>query len=719
LAPTNVICNGAADGTIDLAITGGAYPYTFEWKKGSAIISTVEDVINLSPGTYSVTVTDANGCIATGSAGITETNAIGAIYTVTDANCYGGNDGSINLTANGGQQPYTFLWTYPNSSTQTTEDISGLQAGLYSVNITDANGCSINEEIESYIDQPAPVTVVAAHADCPSPGSNTTMVTVDSLSGGDENIYEVSFDGGITFLNAGVYSALLPVDASYSIMAQDGNGCATSTPFSLTVDTLVEITSATFNPCIAPNQTAVSITVSPAGGAGAPYQISLNNGSTFNATGVYTFNVGVGTTNQLVAADNNGCLSTAFQVIIPSTINLSMELLLQNVSCFEGNNGSINLNPSGGTSPYVYSWAGPNGFTSTSQDINNLVAGSYLINVIDVNGCEDTLSIGIAQPEELSINSVMFPATCSGSDGMLDITVNGGTFPFSFNWTDGMTTEDHINYPTGIYSVTVTDAQGCLLQFTDTILSNSSIGLSAVINDVKCNGGNSGAIDITVLNSTPPLVYNWSNGSTTEDLSQLPAGIYSLSVTDSNSCSISMDFIIAESPLLDIDISSAVHQNGFNVSTHNGNDGSVDLLISGGTPPYSIVWNTGDTINNLSGLAAGNYMVVVTDGNGCTANAIINLTEPLQLVMPTGYTPNGDGRNDNFIIKGIEAYPDNEILIYNRWGNIVFDEMGYANDWNGTNNSGEELPDGTYYVVVAIRGTDITLTGYVDLRRNR
>jgi gliding motility-associated-like protein len=161
-----------------------------------------------------------------------------------------------------------------------------------------------------------------------------------------------------------------------------------------------------------------------------------------------------------------------------------------------------------------------------------------------------------------------------------------------------------------------------------------------------------------------------------------------------------------------------VYPNGFNVSLNGFGDGSVYLTVSGGTPLYTYLWSTGDTTEDLIHVPAGNYFVQITDSNGCVSLIHTTLTEPFELELPNGLSPNGDGKNDYFVIHGLESFPDNELWVYNRWGNLVFRQDDYKNDWAGTSNNGGEVPDATYFVVFKTLGNQqVTLTGYVDIRR--
>jgi gliding motility-associated-like protein len=160
-----------------------------------------------------------------------------------------------------------------------------------------------------------------------------------------------------------------------------------------------------------------------------------------------------------------------------------------------------------------------------------------------------------------------------------------------------------------------------------------------------------------------------------------------------------------------------LHFDGHNISFPNGNDGSIDLTVFGGTSPFSYIWSNQDKSEDQYNVNAGTYNVTVIDNNGCRVIGSIILTEPLILEMPSGFSPNNDDKNDMFVVHGIEAYPDNKLTIYNRWGNIVYNKDGYANEWDGRSNNGLQLPGSTYFVLLEINGGEKVLKGYVELRR--
>jgi gliding motility-associated-like protein len=197
----------------------------------------------------------------------------------------------------------------------------------------------------------------------------------------------------------------------------------------------------------------------------------------------------------------------------------------------------------------------------------------------------------------------------------------------------------------------------------------------------------------------------------------LTIGTYYVTITDAQGCTRIDTLDVTQPDSLFLTIESPVLANGHNISFFQGADGSINLTVNGGVLPYTYTWATGQNTEDLEYLPAGQYSVVVTDEHGCAISGSITLTEPFDLAMPTGITPNNDGSNDFFVVKGIEAYTDNVLTIYNRWGNIVYKKENYFNEWYGTNSSGEELPEATYFAILEINGRAIVLNGYVEIRR--
>jgi gliding motility-associated-like protein len=301
--------------------------------------------------------------------------------------------------------------------------------------------------------------------------------------------------------------------------------------------------------------------------------------------------------------------------------------------------------------------------------------------------------------------------------------VSGGTNPYDFAWSNGTSDQNLYNVVAGTYSVDVTDANGCTNSFSGTIGTVSGLSGNLITRDVKCYGESTGEIEAVITNGYAPFTYTWSDGQSTPTATGLIAASYSVQIMDMYGCQITLNADVNQPDSLYIELTTSAYSGGYGVSAYNAADGYINAVAYGGISPYDYSWTGSDfesTNQNIANLSAGAYTLTVIDANGCKATATSRITEPAFLEMPNGYSPNFDGDNDNFVIHGIDAYPDNTFIVYNRWGNIVYEKNDYANEWDGNNNAGEALPDGTYFVILTVMvngDAEKTLTGYVDLRR--
>ncbi|HEY0066676.1 MAG TPA: T9SS type A sorting domain-containing protein [Flavisolibacter sp.] len=303
--------------------------------------------------------------------------------------------------------------------------------------------------------------------------------------------------------------------------------------------------------------------------------------------------------------------------------------------------GSIDISVSGGTPPYSYSWS--NG--ANTQDISNLAPGSYTVTVTDGTGTtkQATFTVGdngCVQP--ITITGNVTNASCTG--GAVDITVSGGVTPYSYSWSNGATTQDLSNVPAGSYTVTVTDGAGTTKQATFTVGNNGCVQPIAITGNVTNAGCTGGAVDITVSGGVTPYTYSWSNGATTQDLSNVPAGNYTVTVTDAAGTTKQASFTVGNNGC---NTPITITGNVTNASCNSG--GSIDISVSGGTPPYTYSWSNGATTQDLSNVPAGSYTVTVRDATGATKQAGFtvqsgNDNTPPQLVCPATQT-----RCDNLI----------------------------------------------------------------------
>ncbi len=617
----NVACNGGGNGSINLTVTGGTTPYTYNWSNGA----TTQDITGLYAGTYGVSVTDANGCTA--SATGTVSQPAGALATSISASqnvlCFGGTNGSVTLSATGGTSPYTYAW----SNGAITQNLSNLSAGNYSVTVTDANGCLSQSSV--VISQPSGALNATVSASqnvlCHNQATGSIDVTV---TGGTAPFTYVWSNGATTqdLSNIGA--------GTYSVTVTDANECLynlSGVVISQPTAALALSNSITAVNCYAGSTGAINLTVT---GGTTPYTYNWSNGATTEDIS----NVTAGAYSVTVT-DANGCTAgtTSMQITQPSA-SLSSSVSATAVGCFGNSTGAVTLTVAGGTAPYSYNWS--NG--ATTQNITGISAGTYSVTVTDANGCTSSQnSITITQPAAaLAMTNVVTHAGCfDNSTGAIDVTVTGGTMPYSYNWSNGATSQDLTNIMAGTYSVTVTDANGCTAATASIQVSQpaAALALSNNITAVNCFAGSTGAINITVTGGTTPYTYNWSNGATTEDISNVGAGTYSVTVTDANGCTAGTASMEITQP--SASLSSSVSSTA--VGCFGNSTGSITLTVTGGTTPYSYNWSNGATTQNITGITAGTYSVTVTDANGCTSSQnSITITQPSAALAMTNTVTN-------------------------------------------------------------------------------
>jgi hypothetical protein len=664
---TNVSCNGYSDGSIDLTVSGGTPGYDFLWNDGN----TSEDRSGLAAGTYTVTVTDANGCSAMESITITQPPLLTVSQQHTDVSCNGGSNGSINLTINGGTLPYSIDW---NNGFSSQEDLSNLSAGTYSVVVTDNKGCTAGLSVD--IDQPDELLISQfdlTHIACN--GGATGAIDITVTGGTPAYIYSWnngSSDEDLTGLTAG----------NYNVMIMDAKGCTVSGQYEIQEPDELELSQTHQNiTCYGDDDGSIDLTVV---GGTTPYTFQWNSGETSEdissiAPGTYTVTV----------TDDNGCSAT-----LPVEITTPDELVLMELhedeTCNESNNGSINLGIMGGTTPYSILWS--NG--STSEDISGLTAGTYTVTVTDDNNCVASISVEITQPDLLQLSVSADSVSCfGGNDGSLDLTVSGGTTLYSYNWSNGETTQDISGLTADTYTVVVTDANQCSATISETVGEPALLEVSAQVTSSLC-GDDNGAIDITVSGGVIPYSYLWSNTETTEDISNLAAGTYTVTVTDDNGCTAAGSWQVTDAGAVQ---ASAV---GADVTCYGGSDGSANLSVSGGTPPYTYLWSDGSTNEDLSGVIAGTYTVTVTDLNGCEAVTSVQIGEPSQILLEVnGYCSPCKKKDEAYAT--VVASGGTGILTY-LWSN------------GETTTEIYNLPSG-YYTVTVTDENGCTATGTVLL----
>ena len=339
-----------------------------------------------------------------------------------------------------------------------------------------------------------------------------------------------------------------------------------------------------------------------------------------------------GSYNMTLHVDAMGCTGDTFMTVtvLPQpTVTLSTS----DVLCNGGNSGSITATPGTGLQPFTYIWNDDS--AQTTATASNLTAGTYTVTFTDNFGCSDTASATITEPTPMAITIQTVDILCYGaSDGQVTTTVQGGVPPYTYNWDNGQTTANLSGLSSGTYNVTVTDSNGCTVSGS-AILNEPQQALQLTLTgtDISCNGFSDGTITLSIEGGTPPYTYNWDNGQTSQNNTNIAAGTYCVTVTDSHGCQISDCATITEPTALSFTTSSVP-------ATCNGyDDGSASITVSGGTPPYNYLWSTGGTSSLLTDVYAGNYSITVTDANNCsfTTEVTVDQPDPLVVTLPADY----------------------------------------------------------------------------------
>ena len=689
---TNASCFEAADGSIQLTPSGGTAPYTISWtaSNGGGIPTgqgTNNTLTNLSPGDYSVTITDDNNCEYTNTYTITEPSQLLLSYnTSIEVSCNGGSDGSITVEVNGGTPPYSFSLNNVGQTPQISGDLysfTNLTAGTYLISVTDSNQCTSNPSgIVQIINEPDPINVtindfaLACFGDAdgiingPISGGTAPYVITNDQTAESKT---VSFDGG-TFN----FSSLVAGNYTFSITdaesSSGGTGCTATASADVTEPT--ELTaSANISNSTCFESDDGGITVTPAGGT-APYTFSWTaSGGGIVPTGQETSSTLSGLAAgdyQVTVVDDNGCpFIDAYTITEPAQLSLGSASFVD-VSCNGGSDGSITVEVNGGTPNYTFSINGavvsPASVAGDLYTFSGLNADDYTVTVTDTNNCTSDLSqvdVTITEPQAITHTINDFALACfDDADGVIDGTISGGTAPYTII-NDISGTSINVNTDggsfsfsgliAGNYTFSITDANsatgdaGCASTAAATVTQPTQLAATASSSNVTCFNKSDGTILLNPAGGTGPYYFAWttSNGTiqageeTTASITGLPPGIYDVTITDDNGCDIVQSYEITEPNPLQITPTVSSFDSGsgstINISCNGNNDGFINITPSGGTGPFTYQWSAsnggvvpaGQTTNqNLTGLLAGDYTLALTDDNNCTTTASFSLIEP-------------------------------------------------------------------------------------------
>jgi hypothetical protein len=599
---TNVLCNGATNGSADVAVSGGTAPYTYFWTPAGGAAPTATGLI---AGNYTVTITDAKGCVTTKSYTITQPVVLSVTPGQTAVSCGGGNNGTATITPAGGTAPYTYSWS--TTPIQTTATASGLTAGSYTATVSDLNGCTATQPIT--ITQPSTIIATVTKTDVSCNNGTNGSATVAVSGGTAPYTYNWTPSGGSTATASGLAAG------AYTVTVTDFNGCITTPTVTITQPAL--LTAAVVSTTIACNGgSTASATVTASGGTPSySYLWSPIGGTSSIANGLSAG------TYTVTVTDSKNCVATN-SITISEPLGMILTTNSVNTTC-GSSNGQVSVSISGGNPGYTYSWS-PGG--STAATATSLPAGSYTVTVTDASSCIKTATATVNNIAAATAIITVTNVDCKGGNtGSAAVTLTGGTSPFTYSWNPGGGTSSIATALTaGNYTVTVTDANTCITTASTTITEPAALTISSTQTNVSCNGGTNGSATVTVGGGTPGYTYNWSpSGGNSSTATNLVAGSYTLTATDAKGCSISTTVIITEPTVL-----SSLISTSSTVTCNGGSNGSATVIASGGSPGYTYNWlPSGGTSSTAIGLPAGTFTVTSTDNNGCTTSSIATINQ--------------------------------------------------------------------------------------------
>jgi len=695
---TNVTCAGANDGSFSLQGTGGTPAYSYNVMPGN-LNNNTGSFTNLSGNTYTVTITDANNCSHTTTITIVEPTSVFIDSTsITDVSCNGLSDGELFVSASGGVGNFNFN-LMPGNLMNATGIYNGLIANIYTVTATEGNGCSVSTSLT--VNEPLPIVIdslsitnVSCH------GLSDGAITVVSSGGNGGNTYLLNpgnvTSGSGTFVNlaANIYTMTLTDSLGCSVSIVD----SVTEPLPLTASFTTDSVS-----CFGGSDGQIQM--STAGGT-QPYSLTITPGATTNNTGLFTgLTAGSYTVSVL---DGSGCPLTVDSIMVnqPAQI-LFTSVNTVDVTCFGDSTGEISVAAAGGTGNITFSLSPNMGTQSPSGNFTGLAAMTYIVIATDANNCSATTSVTIDQNPEIQLVSFNYTELiCHGdSSGSLSFTAVGGvgTLTYSFDGSPFNTDTAYNNLPAGDYPLSIQDVLGCQVDTNLILTEPDPVGVGSVsITPTTCADSEDGIIKIQAIGGRPFYTYYRRPGisfNRTGRLPKLGVGYYTITIRDSSGCEYDTVFTITSNsnPIQTQITKSDLPCQGY------GNEGRARVDVQGGVPPYAYLWSSTPAQNQAEaiGLQFGYYSVEVIDGAGCKVvdTTYINPGDCcIEIFIPNAFSPNGDGRNDEFRVIGTAGIKLRQFEIFNRWGQKVWETYNSTDSWNGI-YKGEEQPVADYYYV--------------------
>lgn len=597
---------GNNNGTATALVSGGVTQYAYYWNPSG---QTTAKATGLSVGSYTVTVTDKNSCTVTSQVKITQPAVVTATMgSITPVNCFGENNGAATVTPGGGASPYTYSWAPSGGNAATA---TGLTAGGYTVTVSDTNGCTATAS--ATITQPTLLTATISATNNILCNGGVGSAAVTAAGGTSSYNYLWAPSGGTSATGTGLTAG------SYTVTVQDAHGCSATASTIITQPNILTVNAFTTANVACNGQSNGSAGQTTTGGTG-PYAYTWTPaaGTMDTATGLSAG------TYTLAIVDQHGCTASMSTVVTqPATLNVSA-IVTSNLVCRGGNTGATSSTASGGTGPYTYLWTPTGG---TNSNATGLMAGTYSITVTDNHGCTALATITVTQPPALAVTvGVTSNVACNGGNGgAVSATASAGTSPYTYLWSpNGGSANTATGLTAGIYTITVTDNCGASTSAAVTVTQPTILTVPAyTLAHVSCNGSKNGIAIDSAVGGTGPYTYLWApGGATTQKVTNLAAGTYSVGVADLHGCTATASVIITQPVALATTVSSTR-------AFCNQPTGSASVSVTGGTAPYTYAWNpSGQKVATATSLSIGTYSVVVTDNHNCSTSASVTVTQP-------------------------------------------------------------------------------------------
>ncbi len=619
----NEKCGNACDGTASIQVSGGVSPYDFQWND-PAVPDGTQAATDLCPGNYVVTVVDDSGCTQTITTDIQPAVPIILNINVVQPQCANVANGTLTATATGGTPQFQTAW----STGQATATLSNYVCGQsYSVTVTDALGCTAVQTLPS--------------APCPSLLQISSIVPTPALCNGNANgQVSVTASGGtgaLSYLWNDPNQQFDPIAVNlaagpYVVTVSDVNGCTATATATVTQPNPLTATIAPTNAtCFGASTGSATAT---ANGGTSPYQYNWN----VSQSGPTIINVPAGVYTVTVT-DDHGCQFSGATATVgqpASAVQVSVSQTF--VACFGSNQNTGTASASGGNgAPFNYLWSDG----QTTAIANSLDADlSYSVTASDALGCTAVQNLTLNELDSVAVNAAFTLPSCAGaSDGQAAVNfvsggVGGGVITnYTYLWNvPGSSGASFVNgLSAGVpYSVTATDNQGCTGVFSFSLTEPQAIVVVAAGIDVSCFGFSNGSATVTSVQSDQDVTgFAWSNGGMTKTITDLPAGVYVVTATNANGCTGTASATVTEPTALTINFEVD------EIKCSGDSNAAIVALVQGGTPEYSLQWNTGDSGTRLDSIAPGEYTLSVTDGNNCVLVDSVRIIAPDPLSIET------------------------------------------------------------------------------------